>query len=134
MQLTSPIRRTIFYALKWAKCLHLSYLSFFVWQKFCYKSEESWIVTVAITRFDCMPLFIDWFDCNLCNFAYLISFMIYWFKLSLGFFGDFIPFSNSMKLLINQITGGPPLKRKSQTRFPLPPFLAYVRASGGFSR
>ena len=31
-------------------------------------------------------------------------------------------------------TGGPPLTRKSLTRFPLPRFLAYVRASGGFSR
>ena len=30
-------------------------------------------------------------------------------------------------------TGGLPLKRKSLTRFPLPRFLAYVRASGGFS-
>ena len=27
-------------------------------------------------------------------------------------------------------TGGPPLKQKSLTRFPLPQFLAYVRASG----
>ena len=34
---------------------------------------------------------------------------------------------------IIRITGGPPLTRKSLTRFPLPRFLAYVRASGGFS-
>ena len=31
-------------------------------------------------------------------------------------------------------TGGPPLTRKSLTRFPLPWFLAYVHVSGGFSR
>jgi hypothetical protein len=31
-------------------------------------------------------------------------------------------------------TGGPPLTQKSLTRFPLPRFLAYVRASGGFLR
>ena len=31
-------------------------------------------------------------------------------------------------------TGGPPLTQKSLTRFPLPWFLAYVRASRGFSR
>ena len=31
-------------------------------------------------------------------------------------------------------TGGPPLTQKSLTRFPLPWFLAYVRASVGFSR
>ena len=30
--------------------------------------------------------------------------------------------------------GGPPLTQKSLTRFLLPRFLAYVRASGGFSR
>ena len=30
-------------------------------------------------------------------------------------------------------TGGLPLTRKSLTRFPLPRFLAYVRASGEFS-
>ena len=30
-------------------------------------------------------------------------------------------------------TGGPPLTRKSLTQFPLPRFLAYVCASGGFS-
>ena len=30
-------------------------------------------------------------------------------------------------------TGGPPLTRKSLTRFPLPRFLAYVRVSGGIS-
>ena len=30
-------------------------------------------------------------------------------------------------------TGGPPLKRKLLTRFPLPRFLAYVRVSGGIS-
>ena len=30
-------------------------------------------------------------------------------------------------------TGGPPLTRKSLTRFPLPQFLAYVRVSGGIS-
>ena len=30
-------------------------------------------------------------------------------------------------------TGGPPLTRKSLTRFPLTRILAYVRASGGFS-
>ena len=29
-------------------------------------------------------------------------------------------------------TGGPPLTRKSLTRFPLTQFLAYVRASGNF--
>ena len=29
--------------------------------------------------------------------------------------------------------GGPPLTRKSLTRFPLPWFLAYVRVSGGIS-
>ena len=28
-------------------------------------------------------------------------------------------------------TGGPPLTRKSLTRFPIPRFLAYVRVSGG---
>ena len=32
-----------------------------------------------------------------------------------------------------QDTGGPPLTRKSLTRFPLPRFLAYVRVSGGIS-
>ena len=31
-------------------------------------------------------------------------------------------------------TKGPPLTQKPLTRFPLPRFLAYVRASGGFSR
>ena len=31
------------------------------------------------------------------------------------------------------ITGGPPLRQKSLTRFPLTQFLVYVRASGGFS-
>ena len=31
-------------------------------------------------------------------------------------------------------TGGPPLTRLSLLRIPLPPFLAYERASGGFSR
>ena len=31
-----------------------------------------------------------------------------------------------------QSTGGPPLTQKSLTQFPLPRFLAYVRASGGF--
>ena len=30
-------------------------------------------------------------------------------------------------------TGGPPLTRKSLTRFPLPRFFAYVRVSGGIS-
>ena len=30
-------------------------------------------------------------------------------------------------------TGGPPLTRKSLTRFPLPRFLAYVPVSGGLS-
>ena len=30
-------------------------------------------------------------------------------------------------------TGGPPLTRKSLTRFPLPQFLAYVPVSGGIS-
>ena len=30
-------------------------------------------------------------------------------------------------------TGGPPLTRKSLTRFPLTRFLAYVRVSGGIS-
>ena len=30
-------------------------------------------------------------------------------------------------------TGGPPRTQKSLTQFPLPRFLAYVRASGGFS-
>ena len=30
-------------------------------------------------------------------------------------------------------TGGPPLTQKPLTRFPLPRFLAYVRASGDFS-
>ena len=29
-------------------------------------------------------------------------------------------------------TGGPPLTQKSLTWFPLPWFLAYVRANGGF--
>ena len=33
----------------------------------------------------------------------------------------------------DSITGGPPLTQKSLTRFPLPRFLAYVRASGGIS-
>ena len=41
------------------------------------------------------------------------------------------------RVLFNQvnpaITGGPPLTRKSLTRFPLPRFLAYVRVSGGIS-
>ena len=32
-----------------------------------------------------------------------------------------------------QSTGGPPLTRKSVTRFPLPRFLAYVHVSGGIS-
>ena len=32
------------------------------------------------------------------------------------------------------ITGGPPVTRKSLTRFPLPGFLAYVHAKRGFSR
>ena len=35
--------------------------------------------------------------------------------------------------VINQYTGGPPLTRKSLTRFPLTRFLAYVRVSGGIS-
>ena len=40
---------------------------------------------------------------------------------------------NSKKLKIYQCcTGGPPLTQKSLTRFPLPWFLAYVLASGGF--
>ena len=33
-----------------------------------------------------------------------------------------------------KITGGPPIKQKSLTWFPLTWFLAYVRASGGFLR
>ena len=33
----------------------------------------------------------------------------------------------------NVYTGGPPLTRKSLTRFPLPRFLAYVRVSGGIN-
>ena len=36
-------------------------------------------------------------------------------------------------LLVKASTGGPPLTRKSLTRFPLTRFLAYVRVSGGIS-
>ena len=38
-----------------------------------------------------------------------------------------------LKMQIIQYTGGPPLLRKSLTRFPLPLFLAYVRVRGGIS-
>ena len=45
---------------------------------------------------------------------------------------------HTLKYLINEYTrlttGGPPLTQKSLRRFPLPHFLAYVRASGGFSQ
>ena len=36
-------------------------------------------------------------------------------------------------MLGRQDTGGPPITQKSLSRFSLPRFLAYVRASGGFS-
>ena len=36
-------------------------------------------------------------------------------------------------LIMHSDTGGPPLTRKSLTRFPLTRFLAYVRVSGGIS-
>ena len=39
---------------------------------------------------------------------------------------------NKIKTYI-KCTGGPPHTRKSLTQFPLPWFLAYVPASGGFS-
>ena len=39
----------------------------------------------------------------------------------------------SMGVWQNVHTGGPPLARKSLTRFPLTRFLAYVRVSGGIS-
>ena len=41
-----------------------------------------------------------------------------------------VPFFDSYLVTI---TGGPPLTRKSLTRFPLPRILAYVRVSGGIS-
>ena len=37
------------------------------------------------------------------------------------------------KSMVNLYTGGPPLTRKSLTRFTLTRFLAYVRVSGGIS-
>jgi len=43
-------------------------------------------------------------------------------------FYDFISFFGGILS-----TGGPPLTRKSLTRFPLPRFLAYVRVNGNFS-
>ena len=41
---------------------------------------------------------------------------------------------SQVKSVLVHGTGGPPLTRKSLARFPLTPFLAYVRARGGFSR
>ena len=38
------------------------------------------------------------------------------------------------EILLDQSTGGPPLTQKSLPQCPLPLFLAYVRASGGFLR
>ena len=38
-----------------------------------------------------------------------------------------------LKSTKSDITGGPPLTRKSLTRFPLTRFLAYVHVSGGIS-
>jgi len=42
-------------------------------------------------------------------------------------------FTKKILALDKTNTGGPPLTRKSVTRFPLPRFLAYVRASRGLS-
>ena len=39
-----------------------------------------------------------------------------------------------VSILSSQHAGGPPLTQNSLTRFPLPRFLAYIHASGGFSR
>ena len=52
----------------------------------------------------------------------------------LGWFGKIRQFTGKEFLALSITTGGPPLTRKSLTQFPLPWFLAYVRASGGFYR
>ena len=57
-------------------------------------------------------------------------------KHSLLFWSQFQPELRGFLMLMYRhflITGGPPLTRKSLTRFPLTRFLAYLRVSGGIS-
>ena len=76
--------------------------------------------------FSWIPSFLDFSSPweNTMSWNYFLLIHHFWKKMYVCIFARY---------LWNIHTGGPPLTRKSLTRFPLPWFLAYVRVSGGIS-